>query len=166
MGRIPVYGDGMEGYAKRYGADFGNLVIGRFIGGAILPSLFHQDPRYFYQGSGSVASRSYHAVSSTFITRGDNGHNQPNFSYLMGIFAAAGITNLYYPDNDRTARTIVDNVLIRIGTHGISNLVREFISRKITTKIPDYAIGKPETPTTKSKILDPKSKPSKADRQP
>jgi hypothetical protein len=146
-GTYKGYGDGIEGYAKRYGADYGNVVIGRFIGAAILPSLFRQDPRYFYQGSGGVTSRSIHAVGSTFVTRGDNGRNQPNFSYLLGISAAAAITNLYYPDNDRTAGTIVANVFIRIGTHSAGNLAREFISRRITTKVPDYAQGKEETPT-------------------
>ncbi|MCU1320505.1 MAG: carboxypeptidase regulatory-like protein [Acidobacteriaceae bacterium] len=140
----PGYGDGIDGFARRYGADFGNIVIGRFIGGAVFPSIFRQDPRYFYQGSGSVTSRSVHAVGSTFVTRGDNGHNQFNYSYLLGISAAAAITNLYYPDNDRTAGTIVQNVFIRIGTHSFSNLLREFISRQITTKVPDYATGKPE----------------------
>ena len=142
-GTYKGYGDGIEGFAKRYGADYGNVVIGRFIGAAILPSLFHQDPRYFYQGSGTTTARTVHAVGSTFITRGDNGRTQPNFSYLLGISAAAAITNLYYPDNNRTVGTVVANVFLRIGVHSAGNIVREFLSRRVTTKVPDYAQGKP-----------------------
>ena len=137
------YGDGIEGYAKRYGADYGNEVIARMVGGAILPSLFRQDPRYFYQGTGGIRSRTFHAIDSTFVCRGDNGHSQPNFSYVLGAFASAGITNLYYPDSDRTAQTVVENVLIRFGAHSANNLIREFVLRKITTKVPTYATGKP-----------------------
>ena len=144
-GTYKGYGDGPEGYGKRFGADYGNLVISRMVGGAILPSLFHQDPRYFYQGSGTTTSRALHAIGSTVITRGDNGHNQPNFSYVLGVFVAAGITNLYYPDDDRTAATIIENAFIRLGTHTAGNLVREFLLRGITHKVPSYAQGKPVT---------------------
>jgi Carboxypeptidase regulatory-like domain len=138
-----AYGQGAKGYAKRYGADYGDIVIGRMLGSAVLPSIFHQDPRYFYQGKGSVSSRAFHAVSSAVVCRGDNGHTQFNFSRVLGYLASSSITNLYRPDEDRGARDIAENSLIHIGTNAATNLIREFVLRSITTKIPTYANGKP-----------------------
>jgi hypothetical protein len=140
----PAYGQGAEGYAKRFGADYGDVVIGRIIGSAVLPSIFHQDPRYFYQGSGGVPSRAFHAVSSAVICRGDNGHTQFNYSRVLGYLAASSITNLYRPDENRGISEVVSNSLIHIGTNAATNLIREFILHSITTKIPAYANGKPQ----------------------
>lgn len=73
----PSYGQGIGGYAKRVGADYANGFTDIMIGGAALPALLHQDPRYFYQGTGSKKSRVLHALSGPFIAKGDNGHWQP-----------------------------------------------------------------------------------------
>jgi Carboxypeptidase regulatory-like domain len=143
-GKYSGYGDGAEGFGKRYGAAYGDVVIGRMIGGAILPSLFRQDPRYFYQGTGSFGSRAWHAISSAVICRGDNGHNQFNFSHVIGNFAAGGISNLYRPDENRGVGLAVSNAAIHTGANAVSNLVREFVLRSITTKVPVYAKGKPQ----------------------
>jgi hypothetical protein len=139
-----AYGQGAEGYAKRFGADYGDIVIGRMLGSAVLPSIFHQDPRYFYQGTGSFSSRAFHAISSAVICRGDNAHTQFNYSRVLGYFASSSITTLYRPNEDRGAHDIATNSLIHIGTNAATNLIREFILRSITTKIPSYANGKPQ----------------------
>jgi len=97
----PDYGAGISGYGKRYAAAYTDSFTGKFIGSAVLPSIFHQDPRYFYQGSWGFRSRSEHAISSTFICRGDNGKLQPNYSHLLGSLAAGAITNAYHPSADR-----------------------------------------------------------------
>ncbi len=144
----PEYGQGAEGYAKRYGADFGDLFIGRIIGAAVLPSILHQDPRYFYQGTGSVKSRAWHALSAAFVCRGDNGHSQFNYSHILGNLAAGGISNLYRPDADRGVALVFDNALLHTAANATGNLVREFGLRRITTKVPSYAKGKPEPATT------------------
>ena len=144
----PEYGQGAEGYAKRYGADFGDLFIGRIIGAAVLPSILHQDPRYFYQGTGSVKSRAWHALSAAFVCRGDNGHSQFNYSHILGNLAAGGISNLYRPDADRGVALVFDNALLHTAANATGNLVREFGLRRITTKVPSYAKGKPESVTT------------------
>jgi len=86
-GTYPGYGPGIDGYGKRYGAALADSVSGRIIGSAVLPSLFHQDPRYFYQGSGGIRSRTWHALTSALVTRGDNGKLQPNYSHLLGNLA-------------------------------------------------------------------------------
>lgn len=129
------YGQGSVGYAKRFGASYADGFISTVIGAAVLPSLFHQDPRYFYKGTGSVTSRALYAVSTVAICKGDNGHWQPNYSNVLGNLASAGISNLYYPASNRNgARVTVDNALIGTGEGAISALIQEFVLRKISRR--------------------------------
>jgi len=104
--------------------------------------LFRQDPRYFYQGSGSIRSRVWHALSAAIITRGDNGRHQFNYSHVLGNFAAASISNLYRPEEDRGVSLTINNALLHTATNAAGNLAREFALKEITTKIPAYAKGK------------------------
>jgi hypothetical protein len=142
----PGYGQGAEGYGKRYGADYADLFVGRMLGAAVFPILFHQDPRYFYQGTGSISSRAWHALSWAFICRGDNGRSQFNYSQILGNFAAGGISNFYRPDENRGLLLTVDNALLHTATNAAGNLAREFALKQITTKIPAYAKGKQKAP--------------------
>jgi Carboxypeptidase regulatory-like domain len=138
------YGQGAQGYAKRYGADYGDVVIGTFLGSAILPSILKQDPRYFYKGTGSTHSRILYALSSPFICKGDNKRWQPNYSYIIGNFAAAGIANLYYPESDREgARLLLETVAIRLGENALSSVFQEFIVRKLTPHLPSHSTSTP-----------------------
>lgn len=98
---FPGYGQGSEGYAKRFAASYVDSFDGTIIGNAMLPILLHQDPRYFRKGTGNFASRFTYAVMSTVRCKGDNGHWQPNYSNVLGNFAAGGISNLYYPSGER-----------------------------------------------------------------
>ena len=91
------YGRGTHGYFNRYGASYGDAFIGIMIGSAVLPSLFHQDPRYYYKGTGSTQARLLYALANAVICRGDNGHGQLNYSGILGSLASGGISNLYYP---------------------------------------------------------------------
>ena len=127
------YGQGTEGYAKRFGANYADTVTGTVIGGAILPSILKQDPRYFYKGAGSVRSRFFYAIAMSFVCKGDNGHWQPNYSGILGSLAAGGISNLYYPAEDRNSAALTfDNTAIGIGSGAISNLLQEFLIPKLT----------------------------------
>jgi hypothetical protein len=132
------YGQGAQGYAKRYGAGFGDYVTGTFIGGAILPSLLKQDPRYFYKGSGSKTSRALYAISMAVICKGDNGHWQFNYSAILGSLIAGGISNSYYPPHDRGAALTFENTAMGIGTAAAANLFQEFIVKKITPNLPKH----------------------------
>ncbi|MGA2021043.1 MAG: carboxypeptidase regulatory-like domain-containing protein, partial [Candidatus Sulfotelmatobacter sp.] len=106
------------------------------IGGAILPALLKQDPRYFYKGTGSVQSRSLYAIAMSVICKGDNGHWQPNYSGILGSLASGGISNLYYPAIDRDSAALTfDNTAIGIASTAISNLLQEFVIRKLTPKL-------------------------------
>lgn len=131
------YGQGAQGYAKRYGASYGDVVIGTFLGSAILPSLLKQDPRYFYKGTGSRRSRFLYALGSPVICKGDNGNWQPNYSYVLGNLAAGGIANLYYPTTDRNGAGILfETALIRFGENALSAVLQEFVFRKLTPHLP------------------------------
>jgi Carboxypeptidase regulatory-like domain len=133
------YGQGAQGYAKRFGATYAEDAIGTFLGGAIFPSLFKQDPRYFYKGTGSKRSRILYAVANSVICKGDNGHWQANYSAIMGSLAAGGISNLYYPSTDRNGvRLTLENALIGIGANAAANVLQEFVVRKLTPNLSSH----------------------------
>jgi len=137
------YGQGAQGYAKRYGAAYGDLAIGTFIGGAILPSLLKQDPRYFYKGTGSKRSRVMYALANAVICKGDNGHWQVNYSGILGSLAAGGISNLYYPAQQRNGATLTfENALIGIGATAAANILQEFVIKKLTPSASGHAPAK------------------------
>jgi hypothetical protein len=130
------FGPGGAGYAKRFGATYANDAIGTFVGSAILPSILHQDPRFFYKSTGSVGSRALYAISTVVICRGDNGHWQPNYSNVFGNLVSAGISNLYYPADSRTSAGVtIDNALIGTAEGAISALLQEFVMKKISRGI-------------------------------
>jgi hypothetical protein len=134
------YGQGAQGYAKRYGASYADAFVGIMVGGAILPSLFKQDPRYFYKGTGSVRSRILYALANAVICKGDNGHWQADYSGILGGLASGGISNLYYPASSRNGAWLTfENTFIGIGGSGIGNIFQEFVVRKLTP----HASGKP-----------------------
>jgi Carboxypeptidase regulatory-like domain len=133
------YGQGAEGYAKRYGAAYGDVVIGTFLGSALMPSLLKQDPRYFYKGTGSKKSRVLYALASPFMCKGDNGRWQPNYSYVIGNFAAAGIANAYYPASNRGGWLVAETALVRFGENSLSSVLQEFVLRKLTPKVSNRA---------------------------
>ena len=137
------YGQGAQGYGKRLGAAYADSVTSTFIGQAILPSLFKQDPRYFYKGTGTRRSRFFYAVANAVICKGDNGHWQANYSGLMGSLAAGGISNLYYPSTDRDATVTLENALFAIGSTAAGNVLQEFVIRKLTRNAPTYASAQP-----------------------
>jgi hypothetical protein len=131
------YGQGVQGYAKRYAASFADLTTGTFLGSAVLPSLLKQDPRYFYKGSGSKRTRILYAIANSVICKGDNGRWQPNYSNILGNLAAGGISNLYYPAQNRNgAELTFENAAIGTGATAVANLVEEFLMRKLTPHIP------------------------------
>src|ERR1700756_3657845 len=133
-GDHPNYPQGWKGFGERYGAAYTNGLTDIMIGGAILPSLLHQDPRYFYQGTGTTKSRILHAVSSPFVCRGDNGRPQPNYSTVGGDLASAAISNAYYPVSNRGVGLFLGNFLIGTGQRAAANLAQEFIFRRLTHK--------------------------------
>ena len=138
------YGQGAQGYAKRFGASYADFLTSTFIGGAMLPSLLKQDPRYFYKGSGSKRSRILYALANSVICKGDDGHWQANYSGIIGSLAAGGISNLYYPAKNRDGVELTfENTLIGIGESAAVNLLQEFVVRKLTPSASRHATSSP-----------------------
>lgn len=131
---VPDYTQGVAGYGERFGSAAADGLSDILIGGAILPSLLHQDPRYFYQGTGTKKSRVFHALSSPFICKGDNGHLQPNYSSVGGDLASAALSNTYYPASNSGTGLVLENVAITTGERMLSTLVQEFVLHRFTLK--------------------------------
>ena len=131
---LPAYQQGAAGYARRFAAIYTNSVTNIMIGRAVLPSLLHQDPRYFYQGTGSIKSRTRHAFFAPFVARGDNGHLQFNFSSVGGDFASGAIQNLYYPQSDRGPRLLLVGVAVATAGRIADTLAQEFLFSKVTKR--------------------------------
>lgn len=130
------YGQGAEGYFKRFGASYTDAVSATYIGSAVLPSVLKQDPRYFYKGKGNVGSRLLYALGSPFFCKGDNMRWQPNYSNVGGTFAAAGISYLYYPQSDRNgAGLFLQNSMIRLSEMSFEGVLQEFVIRRLTPRL-------------------------------
>ena len=130
------YGQGVAGYSKRFAAKFVDGRTSDMLTHAVFPSLLHQDPRYYYLGSGSVRTRLWHAVGSAFITRTDSGGTAPNYSYLLGDVSAAALSNLYYPQANRGVGLVFTNAAVGLAGRVGGNIFREFLSKHLTTNVP------------------------------
>jgi hypothetical protein len=136
-GQYSGFGTGAEGYAKRYGASYADVAIGTFLGSAVLPSVFKQDPRFFYKADGTVRQRLYYAIAAAVICKGDNGRWQPNYSDILGSLGAGAISNLYYPPQDRNGAALTfESTAIGIGATAAANVLQEFVIPKLTFKFP------------------------------
>ncbi|QNI33692.1 hypothetical protein H7849_07135 [Alloacidobacterium dinghuense] len=107
----PGYGQGVEGYFKRFGASYADAFDGNLWGNAILPVWWHEDPRYFRKGTGSIKGRMLHAALSTVWCRRDNGSWGPNYANVVGNMVGGAISNLYYPKEDRGPDIVFGNAL-------------------------------------------------------
>ena len=131
-----AFGQGGAGYGRYFGASYGDYFIGDYMTEAIFPILLHQDPRYFRKGKGSGLSRLGYSMGQIFITHGDNGHTQVNYSEILGNSTAVAISQAYYADN-RTASDAVSKLGQQLGVDMASNVLKEFwpdIQRKLSHK--------------------------------
>jgi hypothetical protein len=137
MNSYHQFGQGSEGYAKRYAAAYGTAATNLLITSVAADSVLHQDPRYFYSGTGTKAQRAWYAVKSAFRARGDNGKWQPPYAGLIGTVAAAEISDLYYPGS-RTQYTLLGRSLMFhfAGLVGL-NLGEELFLKRFTTHTRD-----------------------------
>jgi hypothetical protein len=129
------YGQGSVGYGKRFGAALLDGTSARFFGTYAFPSLLRQDPRYFRKGDGSSRSRVRYSITRGFVTRADSGKGQPNWSNVFGKFTSAGLSNLYYPSEDRGATLTLTRVAISLSYQTLGNFAIEFwpeIHRKLS----------------------------------
>jgi hypothetical protein len=131
-GGTPNYKEGAKGYGQRFGANTATGFSDILFAGAVLPSLLRQDPRYFYQGRGTTSSRLRHALFSPFITRGDNGKRQVNFSSLGGDLASSVLAETYYPESNRGLGLTFGSFAIGTGERMVSAVMQEFVLRRLT----------------------------------
>lgn len=149
----PEYGQGMEGYGKRVGADLANGFTGDLFVTGVFPSLLHEDPRYFREGQGSVSSRALYALTRVVVTRTDSGQRTFNFSQILGNLASAGIGNAYYPRDERGWQDVMLRTGSGMGGNALGFAVKEFgpdimrkFKRKKHTQENPTAIGIPVKP--------------------
>lgn len=135
--RYPDYAEGMKGFGQRFGAIYSNDLTDILVGGAILPSILHQDPRYFYQGTGTARSRLMHALSSPIICKGDNGRWEPNYSSLGGYLASGAIANVYYPQANRGSGLLLNIFAVDFSANIANAVLQEFVLKKLTPKARD-----------------------------
>jgi Carboxypeptidase regulatory-like domain len=125
---------GARGYGERFGANLASGASEALFANAILPSLLHQDPRYFYRGSGTEGSRAWHAILAPFVCQGDSGKSQPNYSQMGGSLISAALSNTYYPDSQRGPGLVFTNFGTSVGLHVVFGLAQEFILGKFTSR--------------------------------
>lgn len=141
--QYPEFGQGAQGYGKRFGAGYADVIASTFLSGAVFPSVFKQDPRYFYKGTGSTRSRIWRAVSNSIICKGDNGNWQVNYSNIGGSFAGAAISSTYYPTTNRGS-VVLSNGFIRMGESSLAGVLQEFVVRKLMKESKRQATEPPD----------------------
>jgi hypothetical protein len=124
--QLSGYGQGMQGYGKRYGATLADNSLGGFFGNYLLPSVMHEDPRYFRMGSGSFMRRLVHAAGGQVIAHRDDGTVGPAYANVLGNFIGCGFGNLYYPKTDRGVGTTFERGAQVTLTGTIGSLLQEF----------------------------------------
>jgi len=132
----PSFGQGMAGYAKRFATAYADQVIGNFMTEGIAPAVFHQDPRYFRIGHGSIHSRLWYAATRIFVCKSDKGISQFNFAEVVGNSIGAGVGNAYYPDGRKLSDNL-QHLLIPLSTDSAAQIGKEFwpdIKRKLFHK--------------------------------
>jgi hypothetical protein len=123
----PSYGQGLEGYGKRYGTAYADNLTENFMAYAVLPTILEQDPRYYQLGRGGFFRRSWHAVSRVLITRSDSGKAQPNISELGGAAAAAAIsTYSYHVASERNPGNVVSVWGTQMAWDTVTYMIKEF----------------------------------------
>ncbi len=124
---------GAKGYFQRFGVIYADDLSDIIIGGAILPSILHQDPRYYYQGTGTKKSRALHALAAPFVCPGDNGKMQVNWSSIGGDILSGALSEAYYPAADRGPHLVFENTAITTAGRMASTLLQEFVLKSLTS---------------------------------
>jgi len=140
----PEFGSGPSGYFVRYASDYGGALVGRVVTSVLLNSVFHEDPRYFVMTNGNVFRRSWHAVSSTFMQRGDDLRFHPAYANFIGSATTAVIISSWDQGSSTSmGQRVLNDTVLDLGGEAIRNMAREFLFRYLARHVPSYAKGKP-----------------------
>jgi len=140
------YGQGAEGYGKRYGAALADSTTSNFFANFAYPVLFKADPRYFRKGEGTIKRRFAYSLEQEFVCHTDKGKRMFNFSNVLGAFTSGGISNAYYPPEDRGFELTVQNSAISLAWGSLGGLIDEFwpdIDRKLFHKKSKNTVSAP-----------------------
>ncbi len=122
----PEFHQGAAGYGRYYWHSFADNINGNLFTEALVPSVTREDPRYYTLGRGGAVKRTAYSVSRLLITRTDAGNKTFNFGEIVGNGAASGVSDLYYPRNERTWTKTGQKWLVQVSLDGVSNVVKEF----------------------------------------
>jgi hypothetical protein len=122
-----AYGPGLKGFGKTVGVSLSQDATGQFFGTFAIPSIVHQDPRYFRMPQASIPRRLVYSISRTFVSRHDDGRPMPNYATLLTYPISAGISNLYVPGIHADASSTVARIATGIATDPVNNLLTEFL---------------------------------------
>jgi hypothetical protein len=133
----PGWGQDWPGFGQRYGAALADATIATMLRGSVFPALFHQDPRYFYKGTGTKWQRTKYALETAVVTHGDNGRLQPNYSDLAAGLSAGAISNIYYPASSRNGVALTfENGFLGIAGVVVGHILQEFVFKHLTKGTP------------------------------
>ena len=136
-GAFSGYGPGLSGYGKRFGAALADTASSTLLRDSVYPALLHQDPRYYYLGTGTILHRTGYAIGTAVVCKGDNGKWQTNYSGILGSLSAGALANLYYAPSDRHGAALTfENGLLSVAGAAIVHLVQEFVLRNYTSNVP------------------------------
>lgn len=121
----PSFGQGFAGYAHRLATSYADQLVGNMMTEGVMPTVLHEDPRYFRVGQGSKKSRLWAAISQILVTRTDSGRRSFNFAEWTGNAGAVALSNVWYPDT-RTASENLEKLVVQCGTDAFSNVLKEF----------------------------------------
>ena len=133
---FPEYGQGVAGFSKRFGANYGDRVDSILIGHIVTQSVLHQDPRYFYKNTGNFGSRALYAFATAFVAKGDNGHWQPPYADVLGGMGSYEISTLYRPSTSRPVLRLEHTILLGFAGRATDHLIQQFVADKLTTHVP------------------------------
>jgi hypothetical protein len=134
---FPGYGQGAQGYGKRFGATLADEVSSGFFSNFFYPTLLKEDPRYFRLGKGSFKHRMGYAIAQEFVCHTDSGGRSFCFENVLGAFSSGALSNVYYPSSDRGFGLTMSRSSIALGYGSLGGLVTEFwpdIHRKLFKK--------------------------------
>jgi hypothetical protein len=146
---FPEYGQGMQGFAKRYGASLADEVSSGFFSNFAWSTLLKEDPRYFRSGEGTLKRRFFYALEQEFVCHTDRGGRSFNWQNTLGALSSGGLSNIYYPQSDRGLELTMSRASIAIAYGSLSGLLEEFwpdVSRKLHRHAKTPAAGAPKTP--------------------
>lgn len=155
---FPGYHQGWEGYGKRFGASYADTFDGNLWGNAILPSLWHEDPRYFRLGTGSFWHRAVYSAETNVWSKRDNKTWGPNYANVIGNFISGGISNLYYPASDRGATLTVERAVTVTAEGAIGSELVEFwpdVVRHFRKNKNDVPPAQPTSPVATTPVQQP-----------